>query len=92
MRRQDLNYGVSFLLLLSVVLTGLTGYIQSQLELRRFIPHRWFAYITLGLAAGHVYLNAGKLWRYARRGQRTEDRPPTKTFGGRGQKTENSDI
>lgn len=67
MKREDVHYGVSFLLLLSVGLTGLTGYIQSQLELRRFVPHRWFAYITLGLAAGHVYLNAGKLWRYARR-------------------------
>jgi hypothetical protein len=66
-KREDINYIVSFLLLLSIIITGMTGYIQSQLELRRFVPHRYFAYVTLGLAAIHVCLNAGKLWRYARR-------------------------
>ncbi|MHC4157534.1 MAG: hypothetical protein ACYSSO_00495 [Planctomycetota bacterium] len=66
MKRQDINYAVSFLLLIAVCVTGVTGYIQSQLELRKFIPHRYFAYITLGLAAVHVYLNAGRLWRYIR--------------------------
>ncbi|MEE9371045.1 MAG: hypothetical protein V3W45_06200 [Sedimentisphaerales bacterium] len=66
MKRQDINYVVSCLLLLAICITGITGYIQSQLELRKFIPHRYFAYITLGLAAVHVYLNAGRLWRYIR--------------------------
>ena len=66
MKRQDINYIVSFLLILSVAITAITGYIQAQLELRGFIPHQYFAYITLGLAAIHVYLNAGKLWRYIR--------------------------
>lgn len=64
MKRQHFNYIVSFLLLLALCITGATGYIQAQLELRRFIPHRYFAYVTLGLAAVHVYFNAGKLWRY----------------------------
>jgi len=64
MKRQDINFAVSILLLLAVCITGLTGYIQSQLELRRFIPHRYFAYITLALAAIHLSLNAKKLWLY----------------------------
>jgi len=66
-KREDLNYVTSFLLLLAICMTGITGYIQSQLDLRRFVPHRYFAYITLGLAAVHLWLNAGKLWRYIRR-------------------------
>jgi len=67
MKRQDINFAVSILLLLAVCITGVTGYIQSQLELRRFIPHRYFAYIALALAAIHVSLNADKLWLYIRR-------------------------
>jgi len=67
MRREDINYTVSLLLLFSVAVTGVTGYIQSQLELRKFVPHRYFAYATLALGAVHIYLNAPKLWRYIRR-------------------------
>jgi predicted membrane channel-forming protein YqfA (hemolysin III family) len=65
-KRQDINYAVSILLLASICITAITGYVQSQLDLRRFVPHRYFAYITLGLAAVHVYLNMGKIWRYLR--------------------------
>ncbi len=64
MRRQDINYIVSILLLVSLAITAITGYIQAQLDLRRFVPHRYFAYVTLGLIVIHVYFNAGKLWRY----------------------------
>jgi len=64
MRRQDINYIVSFLLLVSLAMTAVTGYIQAQLDLRRFVPHRYFVYVTLGLTIIHVYFNAGKLWRY----------------------------
>ena len=67
MKREDISYTVSLLLLFSVSVTGLTGYIQSQLELRKFVPHRYFAYATLCLAVVHVYLDAPKLWRYIRR-------------------------
>jgi len=67
MKRDDINYLVSILLLLSVCVTGVTGYIQSQLDLRKFVPHRYFAYVALGLAGVHVYLNADKIWRYIRR-------------------------
>jgi hypothetical protein len=67
MKREDINYIISLALLVSVGITGTTGYIQSQLDLRKFVPHRYFAYVTLGLAAIHIYLNAGKVWRYIRR-------------------------
>jgi DMSO/TMAO reductase YedYZ heme-binding membrane subunit len=67
MKRQDLNYTVSILLLILLALTGATGYIQSQLDLRKFVPHRYFAYATLLLAAVHVSLNAQKLFRYLRK-------------------------
>ena len=67
MNRQDVNYAVTILLLISIALTGATGYIQSQLDLRKFVPHRYFAYATLVLAAVHISLNAQKLWRYLRK-------------------------
>jgi len=67
MKREDINYIISFLLLFSIIITGTTGYIQSQLDLRKFVPHRYFAYVSLGLAAVHVFLNAGRIWRYIRR-------------------------
>ena len=67
MKREDINYLISLLLLLFISATGIAGYIQSQLELRKFVPHRYLAYVTLSLAAVHVYFNAGKLWRYIRR-------------------------
>jgi len=66
MKRKDINYIISLLLLVSICITGTTGYIQSQLDLRKFVPHRYFAYVTLSLAAIHIYLNAGKLWRHIR--------------------------
>ena len=67
MKRVDINYIVSLLLLFSIVITGITGYIQSQLDIRKFVPHIYFAYITLGIAGVHVFLNAGKIWQYIRR-------------------------
>ena len=67
MKRVTLNYAISILLLLSIIFTALLGYVQSQLDLHKFIPHRYAAYITLCLAAAHVGLNASKLWRYLRR-------------------------
>jgi hypothetical protein len=64
MKRTDFEFTVSILLFFSVSVTGLLGFIQSQLELRKFVPHRYSAYVTLCLAAVHVYLNAGKIWKY----------------------------
>jgi hypothetical protein len=48
-------------------ITGILGYLQSQFEFRKFVPHRYFAYATLSLASLHVYLNWGKIWRFLRR-------------------------
>ena len=67
MKSEDFNYVISILLLLAIMITGILGYLQSQFDLRKFVPHRYFAYITLSLAALHVYLNGGKIWRYFRR-------------------------
>jgi hypothetical protein len=67
MKRTDIEYIIGILLLCSISITGTLGYIQSQMELRKFVPHRYFAYLTLCLAAIHVYFNAGKIWKYIRR-------------------------
>lgn len=67
MKREDSKYTISILLLLSISITGMLGYIQSELELRKFVPHRYFAYTTLSLAAVHVFFNVGKVFRYIRR-------------------------
>lgn len=67
MKREDINYIISILLIFSISITGIVGYVQSRLELRRFVPHRYFAYATLILAAVHVFLNWSKVWRYLRR-------------------------
>lgn len=67
MKREDITFAVSILLLISIIITGLSGYIQSEWELRKFVPHRYLAYTTLFLTAVHVALHAGKLWRYLKR-------------------------
>ncbi|MFN3531178.1 MAG: hypothetical protein ACK41Q_01480 [Candidatus Brocadia sp.] len=63
MKREDIDYIISILLIFPLSITGIVGYVQSRLELRRFVPHRYFAYVTLILAALHVFLNWGKVWR-----------------------------
>lgn len=67
MKRTDIEYIIGILLCCSISITGTLGYIQSQIELRKFVPHHYFAYLTLCLAAIHVYFNAGKIWKYIRR-------------------------
>jgi hypothetical protein len=63
---KTLKYILSLLLLLSVALTGILGYIQSSLELRRFVPHKYFAYTTLVLTAVHAALNFKRIIRFFR--------------------------
>ncbi len=70
MKRETLRYVVSLMLLVSICTTGLLGYIQSELELRRFVPHRYFAYTTLCLAAVHLYFHWGKRCRFVHRVRR----------------------
>ena len=67
MNRSDISIVLSILLFISLAITGALGYLQSELELRKFIPHRYFAYTTLILAAIHVILHWKKLWRYVRK-------------------------
>lgn len=64
MRRIHIEVILSLLLMVSLGITGMLGYLQSELELRRFVPHRYAAYITLCLAAIHVALNVQRLWHY----------------------------
>jgi hypothetical protein len=66
MKRTDFHYIISILLFFSISITGILGYIQSQFELRKFVPHRYFAYTTLCLAAVHFFLKSGKVWKYIR--------------------------
>ena len=66
MNRADFEIIISLLLLLAVCVTGVLGYLQSELELRRFVPHRYAAYTTLVLTAVHVSLKWGRLLRYIR--------------------------
>ena len=75
MKREDLKYVVSILLFFSICLTGALGYIQSELELRKFTPHRYFAYATLILAAAHVTLNGSRIWRYLSRKFKKPEHP-----------------
>ena len=77
MKREDIKFIVSMLLCFSICLTGVLGYIQSELELRKFTPHRYFAYATLSLAAVHVTLNAGRIWRYFSRKKQKIKAPPS---------------
>jgi multisubunit Na+/H+ antiporter MnhE subunit len=64
MKRITLNYLLSGVLFLSILITALLGYIQSELELRKFIPHRYSAYLTLILLFIHIIQNGSKVIRY----------------------------
>ena len=66
MNRADFEVIVSILLILAVCVTGALGYLQSELELRRFVPHRYAAYATLVLTAVHVALKWSRLLHYIR--------------------------
>ena len=66
MNRADFEVIVSILLIVAVCVTGALGYLQSELELRRFVPHRYAAYATLVLTAVHVALNCSQLLRHIR--------------------------
>lgn len=64
MKKIDFNYLISFILIISVLLTGLTGFIAAELEIHRFVPHKYFAYTTLVLVIFHLYFNLPKLFKY----------------------------
>ena len=72
MNRADFEVIISILLILAVCVTGFLGYLQSELELRRFVPHRYAAYTTLVLTGVHVSLKWDKLVRYFRGGRKNK--------------------
>lgn len=78
MNRAGFEIIISILLILAVCVTGVLGYLQSELELRRFVPHRYAAYTTLILTAVHLSLKWDKLSRYIRerRKDKSEDVGP----------------
>jgi hypothetical protein len=67
MNRTDFNYAVSIILLLAVSTTGITGFIQSQLDLHKFIPHTYTCYFTLFMTAVHISLKWSSVWRYLKK-------------------------
>jgi hypothetical protein len=67
MNRTDISYVISLILLIAISITGFTGFIQAQLDLRKFVPHTYTCYFTLFLTVIHVTLNWIKLWRFFRR-------------------------
>jgi DMSO/TMAO reductase YedYZ heme-binding membrane subunit len=67
--KRHLDSMISILLIFSIAITGSTGYIQSELELRKFVPHKYFAYSTLILGFLHLTFKYKKLLNYLK--QRT---------------------
>ena len=61
MNRTDISYIISLILLIAIAITGFTGFIQSQLDLRKFVPHTYTCYFTLFITVIHVMLNWIKL-------------------------------
>lgn len=51
----------TILLILFFVITIITGLIQVNLDLHRFIYHKYSAYLTIFLVIGHICFNWHKL-------------------------------
>lgn len=62
--KRHADFIVSILLIFSLAITGSTGYIQSELELRKFVPHKYFAYSTLILGFFHLLFKYKKIIHY----------------------------
>ena len=77
MRRTDWSAILSLVLLGSVLVTAGFGLVQSNLDLHKFRLHKYSAYLTLFLAAIHVLLKSGNLWKRLRR-------KPNNRRGGKG--------
>ncbi|MDP8923175.1 MAG: SagB/ThcOx family dehydrogenase [Chloroflexota bacterium] len=67
MLRKRLNLAITLALLVAVVATFLTGWIASALDLNRFAYHIYAAYLTVALAAAHVYQHRRTLAGQVRR-------------------------
>jgi SagB-type dehydrogenase family enzyme len=66
MRKRDLNYLVTFALLIAGGFTASTGLISDAWDLNEFVYHKYSAYLTAGLAALHLWLNGYRLVAYLR--------------------------
>lgn len=64
MKRADLNYPLSAVLIGVLVLVTITGLIEATLDINHFIWHKYSAYIFVALAAVHVYLSYKTLMAY----------------------------
>jgi SagB-type dehydrogenase family enzyme len=64
--RQDIDWIVSAGLLLSVIVTALTGVIADLWDLNDFWYHTVSGYVMGGFAIAHVWLNWGRLVAYGR--------------------------
>lgn len=62
--KRHIDFIISILLIFSLAITGSTGYIQSELELRKFVPHKYFAYTTLILGFFHLLFKYERILHY----------------------------
>jgi SagB-type dehydrogenase family enzyme len=77
--RKRLGVLVSLGLLAALVLTFLTGFIASALDLNRFTYHKYLAYFAVALAAVHVVLHWRSLVGQVRRWLLQSSPPPRAT-------------
>ena len=57
MKKSNVSIIVCLLLILMLMSTGISGFIQVKLDLHRTTIHKFSAYSTLSLAAIHVLLH-----------------------------------
>ncbi len=61
MKRWDFSFASCMLLCVCVAGAGLTGYLQVQLDLHRFVFHKYLAYASLVLMIIHMAFNWKKI-------------------------------
>ncbi len=57
MKKSDVCLIICLFLILMLMSTGISGFIQVKLDLHRMTIHKFSAYFTLSLAAIHVLLH-----------------------------------
>ena len=64
MKKSDLTLIVCLLLILTLIINGISGFIQVRLDLHRTTIHKYSAYSTLSLSLIHIVLHFNKLIAY----------------------------
>ena len=64
MKKSDLTLIVCLLLILTLIINGISGFIQVRLDLHRTTIHKYSAYSTLSLSLIHIVLHFNKLITY----------------------------